>query len=121
MTGIVNTPDGLERWNETAIRQRKPLVPGAVWLNFKNRSWVLHNGDVTLATVRRLGVGKVGGYVVRVYGHEYLVTPEMQIAKNGWPVGTYVPIKNFSNATLAKREVMRVLRTMPTSEKEERL
>lgn len=111
--GIVQTADGLGRWNETAIRKRKPLVADAEWLNFKNRSWVLHNGDVTLATVRRLAAGKIGGYVVRIHGHEYLVTPDMQIAKNGWPVGTYVPVQNFTNATQAKREAMRVLRTMP--------
>jgi hypothetical protein len=52
--------------------------------------------------------------VVRVHGHEYRVMPDMQIAKNRWPVGTYVPIKNFTSAMLAKREAMWVLRSMPT-------
>jgi hypothetical protein len=114
MPEFLTTADG--RWTPAAVRQRKPLVADASWLNIPGRNWVLSNGNTVLATIRRKGSAARQAWLVRVEGHEYLVTPDSQAAKNRWPIGTYIPVKAFPTSAEAKREVLRVLRTMPDAE-----
>lgn len=111
MSEFLFTDEG--RWTPAAVRKRRSLIAAATWLNMPGRSWTLHNGNTILATMRRRPAGGHPVWMVRVEGHEYLVKPDMPAAKNGWPVGTYITVKAFPTAATAKREILRVLRTMP--------
>jgi hypothetical protein len=110
MPDFLTTADG--RWAPISIKKLKPLVADAEWYNVPGRSWVLHHGDVVLATLRRRRFGaNRSWWSVRIYGHEYRVTPDMAAARI-WPVGSYISLKPFQTTASAKREVARVLKVM---------